>query len=486
MHLLVRSSQSTERETKRVGGVQWLSEDRPSLATFASAGLLIASILIFSLVALPELIPEVYPQFRYGMVGIRVVSTSGQLVAPQITSMDVVILSMAAHRVGIGEGAWVAILETPVRLDPMIVAQTPLDLEEKRIPVGDYNVVQITFGNVQAVILGRNVTIKVPTQELKIPTMIKVGEGKRSTVVLDLSFDVDAILRSERFDPYVTVSPELKGQGQLYTITELQPFVSLGPETLGPGDSASSSFTVEQGIDYYLVHAEGGSSLGDGFDLEIVETGEFWYDLNGELWFLGAGFTPATYTMIVSVTDVATSPVGISVNLYSVPRILSDVSNITFSGHVPSALAGYMQVNEFAVYLEKAGLYDFRLGVKSGDYEFLVDNNPVSIVSRDQTVTVRVDSGLHTFQVFTDFSGSGRDTSWSVGIIPVSGEPQQPLSREAMLSTGLLVIATVFFVADVSLRRLRRKRREPEISETSVNSEMTAGLSDLLRELPTL
>ena len=94
-------------------------------------------------------------------------------------------------------------------------------------------------------------------------------------------------------------------------------------------------------------------------------------------------------------------------------------------------------MNEFALYLDKPGMYDFYLGAKEGDYEFLVDNNPASVASGDHMVTLELQSGLHTFQIFTGFSGSGRDTSWSVGIVPVA-EFSRALSREATLATWLL------------------------------------------------
>jgi hypothetical protein len=114
-------------------------------------------------------------------------------------------------------------------------------------------------------------------------------------------------------------------------------------------------------------------------------------------------------------------------------------------------------------------MYDFYLGVKASDYEFLVDDNPASVVSSEQTVTLQLQSGLHRFQIFADFSASGRDTSWSVGVVPLEAGSVQPLSREAMLATGLLVAAIILFVADLSLHRLRRKR--PKTTGELENSE---------------
>jgi hypothetical protein len=437
-----------------------LSEERASLVTFASAGFLLASILIFSLVALPELMPTVYPQLRHGTVGILSMSTSGKLVGPEISDMEVTINSISIHRVGVGEGAWITVLDTPTGVDPMEITDTPLALVEAKVPIGDYNLVKLAFGEATETVRGHNVTLKTPTQELKVSTLFTIREGGRSNLIIDLSFDEGALMVAQKFDPYVTVTVEQPGHAPLSTIASLKPLASFGPETLGLNESRSSTFTVEPGsvVQQYLVHVEGGSGVENTFNLEIVETGEFWYDLTGSLWFLGGNLTSGTYTMHVSASDFATTQVPFTVNLYVVPRIPQDLLDVTFSGLLYSGSSASVELNEFALYLDKPGLYDFYLGVESGDYEFLVDNNPASVVSKNQITTVQLESGLHTFQVFGDFSGSGRDTSWSVGVVPPSGESGKPLSREAILATGLLVFATIVFIADISLRYLYRKR----------------------------
>ena len=446
-----------------------------SVATFATAGFLIASILIFSLVALPELLPTVYPQLRHGTIGIQVVSTSGQLLDQQVSAMEVTISSITVHRVGVGEGAWITILDKWTRLNPLEIAQTPATLVEAKIQIGDYNLLGLTFGDVKATIRNANVTLKSPTQQVKISTAFTVTEGKRTNLIVDLSFDELSITISQRFDPYVTVTVEQLGHAPLSTLASMKPLASLGPDTLGPGESKSSAFTVETGsnVQNYLVHVEGGLGIENTFAVEIVETGEFWYDLTGKLWFLGGNLTAGTYHMNVYVSEAATTQVGFTVTLYRVPRMTGDLPDAAFSGLVPGESSLAIQVNEFSLFLDQAGLYDFYLGVGSGDYEFLVDNNPASVTGKDQIVTLQLESGLHTFQIFTDFSGSGRDTSWTVGVVPVPAESGQPLSREAMLATGLLVAAMILFVADVSLRRLRRKRPKPLVSWTTANPDST-------------
>jgi hypothetical protein len=344
------------------------------------------------------------------------------------------------------------------------------------VPIGDYNLMKISLGNLTATILGRNVTLKGPTQDLKVPAAFTVTEGKRTSLTVDLSFNEPAVATARQFDPYITVTIEQPEYAPLSTIVSLKPFASIGPDTVGPGESKSSTFTIAPGapVENYLVHAEGGLGSQNTFDLEINETGELWYDLTGNLWLLGGNLTSGTYHMYVHASPAATQRMTFSINLYNVPRVTRDLPDAEFSGLSPAEPSQSMRVNEFALYLDQSGTYNFYLGVTTGDYEFLVDNNPESVVSGNHMLTLQLQRGLHTFLIFTDFSGSGLDTSWSIGIVPAPAEAVHPLSNEAILSTGLLVIAALLFIADVSVRQLRRRGLEKKamrLVETSLSSE---------------
>jgi hypothetical protein len=383
---------------------------------------------------------------------------------------------MQLHRVGVGEGTWVPLLGAPLSLNPVDIAEEPFRLSEVEIPIGDYNLMKISLGNLTATIRGRNVTLSAPTQDQKVPAAFTVAEGKRISLVVDLSFNEAAVATAKQFIPYVTVTIEQPGVASLSTIASTKPLASIGPGTLGANESKSSTFTVDPGaaVENYLVHAQGGLGGQNTFNIEILETGEFWYGLAGNLWFLGGNLTSGTYHIIVGTDPWASGRMTFAVNLYSVPRITGDLPDVAFSGLVPAQSFQSIQVNEFALYLDNPGSYDFYLGVKAGDYEFLVDDNPESIVSGDHMLTLQLNSGLHTFQIFADFSGSGRDTSWTVGIVPAPNEAGQPLSREATLSTGLLLVAALVFTVDVGVRQLRRRARDKKaaaIVEMSLNSE---------------
>jgi hypothetical protein len=425
---------------------------------------------------MPELLPTIYPQLRHGTVATRIVSTSGQLLGPEVSSVEVTIASIQLHRVGVGEGTWIVVLGTPISLNSIDIAQRPFSLREVEVPIGDYNLMKISLGNLTATILARNVTLKGPAQDLKVPAAFAVTEGKRTSLTVDLSFNEPAVATARQFDPYITVTIEQPEHAPLSTTASLKAFASIGPDTLGPGESKSSTFTIASGaaVNNYLVHAEGGLGSENTFDFEINETGELWYDLTGNLWLLGGNLTSGTYHMYVHASPAAIERLAFSVNLYSVPRITQDLPDVAFSGLSPAEPSQSMRVNEFALYLDQSGTYNFYLGVTKGDYEFLVDNNPESVVSGDHMLTLQLQRGLHTFLIFTDFSGSGIDTSWSIGIVPAPAEAVQPLSNEAILSTGLLVIAALLFIADVSVRQLRRRGLEKKamrLVEMSLNSE---------------
>jgi hypothetical protein len=320
---------------------------------------------------------------------------------------------------------------------------------------------KFSLGNLTATIRGRNVTLSGPTQDLKVPVVFTVDEGKLTSLVVDLSFNEGAVATAKQFDPYITVTIEQPGPAPLSTIASMKPLASVGPDTLGSGESKSFTFTVAPAAgEGYLVHAQGGLGVQNTFDLGINETGEFWYGLTGNVWLLGENLTSGTYHMHVRASPGAMAPVSFTVDLYRVPRITGDLPDASFSGLVPGEASQPIRVNEFALHLDQASTYDFYLSARIADYEFLVDNNPESIVSGDRMVTLQLQSGLHTFQIFTDFSGSGRDTSWSVGIVPAPAEAVHPLSSEAILSTGLLVVAALVFVVDVSVRQLRRRSLE--------------------------
>jgi len=439
-----------------------LSNRGAGLTTFALVGFLIASMIVFSLVALPELLPALVPSLRSGTIEVQVTSTSGAMAPPWLLFLEVTVESIEVHRTGVGEGAWVSVLEGSKTLELLNIGTTSVSLGETIVGVGEYNVVKVGLGPPMANIRGVNVTLKSPAQDLKVATNFMITERKHVTLFLDLSYETDVILFSQRFDPYITVTAGGAWKTPSGTGVNLKPIASFGPETHGAGESDNFTFTIQPGseIQNYLLHTKGGSAPEDTFDVDIAETGEFWYGLSGDLWFLGGNLTAGTYNVTTYVSDTAAAPITFSVSLFHIPRMPTDLSEAVFSGLDPATRPPTLGLNEFAVYFDDAGLYDVGLGLGDGDYEFLMNNNPIGVVTNNRTVTLHLDQGLHTFQVLGDFSGAGRDTSWIVSIVPVPAPPEIALSREAMIATALLVLAAVLLVIDFTRRRFGRRKSD--------------------------
>lgn len=443
-----------------------MSSSSAGLATFALAGLLIASAVLFSLVALPELMPALFPALRSGTIEIQATSSAGAAAVPEVFGMSMTINSISLHRIGIGNGTWLEVIDKPRILNPLAIADTPVSLGQFKVPIGDYNLLSVSLGPIMALTLRGNATLKGPSQDLKIPTAFAITEGKHIALTVDFSFDQNAIIASKSFDPYFTVTVEQPTPGPSGKIEQMTPITSFGPETRTAGNSAAFNFTIKPGggVPNYMLNAKGGAGADDTFDVSVAQTGELWYGVSGNLWLLGGNLTAGTYTANVTVSSSAPDPVNFTVSLYSIPRIPTDFTSVAFSGYAPSTRPPTLAIDEFALNIEKPGSFDIRLGLVSGDYEFLVDNNPAAVVTANRTVTVQLDQGVHTFQIIEAFSSSGRDTQWTIGISPAPTTPNMSLSREATIATLLPILAVVLLIGDAARRRLasRKSRRDSQ------------------------
>jgi hypothetical protein len=426
------------------------------LTTFALAGLLIASVVVFSLVALPELLPAFVPALRSGTLDINVISTSGATAPNELLGLSLTINSLDLHRTGVGEGDWVPFLTAPKLLQPLNIGANETSLGEVSLPVGEYNLVRVSLGPTVAIIRGINFTLKGPSQDLKISTNFMISQKKHSTLVMDLSFDPGAMILARRFDPYFTVTVSGPSITPPVQMPHLTPIASIGPETLNASQSDSFNLTIQPGseVENYLLHAKGGFGLDDTFDVDNFESGEFWYGISGDAWFLGGNLTSGTYNITVRVSDSAADPVTFEVGVYRIPAVPTEFPALVFSGLDPSTRPATLAIDEIAVSVDKSGLFDLGLGVTSGDYEFLVDNNPAAAVLNNRTVTVQLDAGVHTFQISGDLSGSGNDTVWTVSIVPLPNTPDIVLSNEALIATALVVAAVILLIIDLVRRRV--------------------------------
>ena len=78
-------------------------------------------------------------------------------------------------------------------------------LGSNSIPVGNYTMIRFNVTSAVATISGANVTLSVPSGQVKVPIHIQVQQGKTTTVVLDVTADMTNISASHNFRPVVTV-----------------------------------------------------------------------------------------------------------------------------------------------------------------------------------------------------------------------------------------------------------------------------------------
>src|SRR3989337_2223518 len=100
-----------------------MSESYGGLVTFVLTGFLLASILMFSLVALPEVVPFFSPALKTGDVTIDVTSSRTQ--AFEDYRIYVVLNDIEFHRAGVSEGTWVKTLSYVRQVELMDASKSP-------------------------------------------------------------------------------------------------------------------------------------------------------------------------------------------------------------------------------------------------------------------------------------------------------------------------------------------------------------------------
>jgi len=77
-------------------------------------------------------------------------------------------------------------------------------LGKNSVPAGNYTMVRFSVTKAIATVSGSNVTLTVPSGEVKVPVHFTVKSGKTTTVVLDIVADMTAISASHNLRPTVT------------------------------------------------------------------------------------------------------------------------------------------------------------------------------------------------------------------------------------------------------------------------------------------
>ncbi len=73
------------------------------------------------------------------------------------------------------------------------------------IPAGNYTMIRFTVVSAIATVSGTNVTLTVPSGEVKVPIRFQVSAGKTTSITIDITADMTAISASGNLRPVVTV-----------------------------------------------------------------------------------------------------------------------------------------------------------------------------------------------------------------------------------------------------------------------------------------
>jgi Domain of unknown function (DUF4382) len=77
-------------------------------------------------------------------------------------------------------------------------------LGNNSVPSGNYTMVRFGVTAAVATVSGANVSLTVPSGEIKVPMQFTVASGKTTTIVLDITADMTAISASNNLRPTVT------------------------------------------------------------------------------------------------------------------------------------------------------------------------------------------------------------------------------------------------------------------------------------------
>ncbi|MDG6910074.1 MAG: DUF4382 domain-containing protein [Nitrososphaerota archaeon] len=77
-------------------------------------------------------------------------------------------------------------------------------LGKNSVPAGNYTMVRFEVTKAIATVSGTNVTLTVPSGQIKVPMQFSIASGKSTTIVLDITADMTAISASNNLRPTVT------------------------------------------------------------------------------------------------------------------------------------------------------------------------------------------------------------------------------------------------------------------------------------------
>jgi hypothetical protein len=95
-------------------------------------------------------------------------------------------------------------LSSPVTFDLLSLVNVTRMLGDVSISPGHYTMVRFVVSNAVAMINGQNVTLKVPSGEVKVPIQFNIVHGQITSIVLTISPDDTQIVQNHILRPVVT------------------------------------------------------------------------------------------------------------------------------------------------------------------------------------------------------------------------------------------------------------------------------------------
>lgn len=89
--------------------------------------------------------------------------------------------------------------------DLLSLANVTKILGSNSIPAGNYTMVRFTVTSAVATIADSNVTLNVPSGELKVPVHFQIRSGETTKIILDVTADMTNISAAHNLRPVVTV-----------------------------------------------------------------------------------------------------------------------------------------------------------------------------------------------------------------------------------------------------------------------------------------
>jgi hypothetical protein len=91
-----------------------------------------------------------------------------------------------------------------VTFDLLALVNVTKNIGNATIPDGNYTMIRFTILSATATIAGANVTLSMPSNQVKVPIHFEIASGKTTSIVLDITADQTLISASDNLRPLVT------------------------------------------------------------------------------------------------------------------------------------------------------------------------------------------------------------------------------------------------------------------------------------------